>query len=229
MRRNYISPEFIYNQVFGTLNMEEESSFFGSKMLEIDDSIIIGNESIVYFQNNNNEQLNIEKELDIPAKIYNTSNDKQLNHVLSLDEYQTEVERNNYAKWIMTIKLKDILKNYIFGLMKKYRSFEGVTNDMTLNKSVDFSLKDYIGRNVVSRYKFTGVDLYLVPIDLLTLSTFKYQNVWDPEISQDIYKYTKVSTITDPNLNEVKLFFSQNFSASQYAFRYYFNLKFEKL
>ena len=56
MRRNYISPEFNYVPVYGTLNMEEESSYFGSKMLEIEDSINIGNESVVYYQNQNNEQ-----------------------------------------------------------------------------------------------------------------------------------------------------------------------------
>jgi hypothetical protein len=51
MRRSYISPEFEYNRVFGTLNMKEESSFFGSKMLEIEDSLELHNQGIVYFQN----------------------------------------------------------------------------------------------------------------------------------------------------------------------------------
>ena len=46
MRRTYISPEFDYKPIFGTMNMLEQSSFFGSKMLEIEDKIDIKNENI---------------------------------------------------------------------------------------------------------------------------------------------------------------------------------------
>ena len=46
MRRTYISPEFIYQKVNGTFNMQEHSSFFGSKMIEIDDEIVIKNDNI---------------------------------------------------------------------------------------------------------------------------------------------------------------------------------------
>jgi len=47
MRRTYISPEFEYKKVYGTFNMKEESSFFGSKMLEIDDILELTEQSIV--------------------------------------------------------------------------------------------------------------------------------------------------------------------------------------
>ena len=106
MRRNYISPEFDYVPVYGTLNMEEESSFFGSKMLEITDSIIIGNDNLIYYQNINNEQLDLEKEDDFPPIIFNTLNDKKINHSLVLDDSQTDAERNSFAKWILTINLR---------------------------------------------------------------------------------------------------------------------------
>lgn len=229
MVRNYISPEFKYEPVFGTFNMEEESSFFGSKMLEIEDLISISKESIVYYQNQNNEQLDLEKEYDFQPNLYETTTDKKNNHTLILDEFQTDTEKNNYAKWIMTINLKQLLRNYLFATLKKYRTFEGISNSMTFNQNVDFAIKDYIERNVLNRYNFTGVELFIVPVDLLTVGSLKYQNVWDTTIAFDQYKFNKFSTVTDFNLNDVKLFFSQNFSASQYAFRYYFNLKFEKL
>lgn len=229
MVRNYISPEFKFEQVFGTFNMEEESSYFGSKMLEIEDSLRINNESLVYYQNSNNEQLDLQIEYDFIPKSYNTVIDKQANHTLILDDTQTEVEKNNYAKWVMVINIKNILRNYLFATLKKYRTFEGVSNSMTYDKNVDFAIRDYIERNVVNRYKFSGVDLYIVPIDLLIAGSLKYQNVWDNTIESDEYKFTKFSTITDFKYEDIKLMFSQNFSASQYAFRYYFNLKFDKL
>jgi hypothetical protein len=51
MRRSYISPEFDHNDVYGTFNMIEESNFFGSKMLEIEDSIYIDVQNLIYYQN----------------------------------------------------------------------------------------------------------------------------------------------------------------------------------
>lgn len=229
MKRNYISPEFRYSPIFGTFNMEEESSYFGSKMLEIEDSLRIGNSSIIYYQNQNNEQLDLEKEYDFPPLLYNTVNDKKTYHSLNLDEFQTQLEKNNYAKWNMTINLRTVLRNYLFATLKNARTFDGVSNDMTMNKSVDFSIKEYIERNVINRYTFSGLDLYIVPIDLLSVGSLKYQNVWDETIDDERYKFTKFSTVTDFKFEDIQVFFSQEFSASQYAFRYYYNLNFNKL
>jgi UDP-glucose 4-epimerase len=56
-----------------------------------------------------------------------------------------------------------------------------------------------------------------------------YQNIWDRDIAKEEYVFTKFSTVTDFKFEDIQVFFSQNFSASQYAFRYYFNIKFDKL
>ena len=229
MRRTYISPEFKYNLVFGTLNMEEESSFFGSKMLEIDDVVEISNQSLIYYQNQYNEQLDLEKEYDFPPVVFDSNNVKKIYHTIVLDELQTISEKNNYAKWIMNINLKDTLRDYLFAILKKYRTFEGISNDMTLNQNIDISIKDYIERNVLNRYKFSNVELYLVPVDILSNGVLKYSTTWDIDIALDEYKFTKFSTITDFMEKDVKIYFSQNYPASQYAFRYYFNLIFTKL
>ena len=79
MRRSYISPEFKYDKVFGTYNMLEQSSFFGSKMLEIEDTISISNQSILYYQTSNKEQLDISVENSLPSIIYVSSDDKLQN------------------------------------------------------------------------------------------------------------------------------------------------------
>ena len=52
MRRTYISPEFLNKRVNGTLNMVEESNFFSAKMLEVEDSILIANENIIWHEMN---------------------------------------------------------------------------------------------------------------------------------------------------------------------------------
>ena len=50
MRRSYISPEYTESSIYGTFNMLEESNFFAAKMLEIEDSIYISNQNIIYYQ-----------------------------------------------------------------------------------------------------------------------------------------------------------------------------------
>lgn len=229
MRRSYLSPEFKYVPVFGTLNMEEESSYFGSKMLEIEDSIQISSESIIYYQNQNKEQIDLEKEIDLPPVVYNTVSDKKQNHTLEIDEFQNQSQLDNLTRWIIKIKLKIILRNYLFATLKKYRTFEGITNQMTINSNVDFAIRDYIDRNVMNRYRFAGVELFLLPLDLLTGGNLKFNNIWDSGIVKDEYKFTKFSTTTDFDSENISLFFSQTLPSSQYAFRYYFNIKYEKL
>ena len=70
MRRSYISPEYQNRAVYGTLNMVEESTFFGAKMLEVEDSISIDNQDIIYYQRSNGEQLDISTETSLDSYIY---------------------------------------------------------------------------------------------------------------------------------------------------------------
>jgi hypothetical protein len=109
MRRNYISPEFEYRKVFGTLNMKEESTFFGSKMLEIEDIIELHNQGIIYYQNSNKEQIDLDIERSLNPIVYSASDDKKNNHTLVIDKSQSDPQRNNLTKYIMTINLKNIL------------------------------------------------------------------------------------------------------------------------
>jgi hypothetical protein len=58
MRRSYMSPEYSNTQIYGTFNMVEESNFFAAKMLEVEDSIYVSNQNIIYYQKSTGEQLN---------------------------------------------------------------------------------------------------------------------------------------------------------------------------
>jgi hypothetical protein len=50
-------------------------------------------------------------------------------------------------------------------------------------------MRDYIERNVINRYKLSKVELFLVPVDLLTLFSLKYENKWD--FMEGTYKESK--------------------------------------
>ena len=161
MRRTYISPEFDYSPIWGTFNMEEESTVFGSKMLEIEDNLEIHDQNLVYFQTQDAEQLDLSIESSLPSISYSASEDKRLNHTLVLDESQTESQKNTRARWIITIDLRTILTNYLFATLKRWRTFEGVRNSMTKSNDVSFAMQEYIIKNVLDRYKLNRVELYL--------------------------------------------------------------------
>jgi hypothetical protein len=76
MRRSYISPEYQNKAVSGTLNMLEESTFFGAK-IEVDDSIKIENQDIIYYQNIDGEQLDFAIESSFVSYVYSSYDDKE--------------------------------------------------------------------------------------------------------------------------------------------------------
>ena len=231
MRRTYISPEFEYNRVYGTFNMKEESSFFGSKMLEIEDILDLNNQSIIYYQNLNKEQIDLEIETSLSPVVYSLSDDKKINHTLVLDENQSESQRNSQTKYVMTIQLRTILENYLFATLKQYRTFEGVRNIMCSNNNVSFSIKEYISKNILDRYKFEKVELYLRYVDLRDQNVRRFINNWyssdDIIVKENLL--SKIQTETEFDESSVKVLFNQDKSSQQYSFEYYFKLSWVKL
>lgn len=229
MRRNYISPEFEFQRVYGSYNMLEQSSFFCSKMLDIEDSIVISNENIIWYQQINGEQFDLNVESSNAPNLYNTVNDKKINHSLILDESQSVRDRELRAAWILDIELKVILKNYLFATLKKWRTFEKVANNFTLSKKVDTAISEYIDKNVLNRYRFDKVEFYLEPVNLINFGGLQYVNTFDSSIENPNNLFTKIQTETDPNFIDVKLKFNQTQPASSFNYKYYFNLYFSKL
>ena len=229
MRRSYISPEYIDNKVYGTLNMVEESNFFGSKMLDIENSISIGTQDIIYYQNLKGEQIDYSVESSLQSYVYSPSTDKNSNHTLVLDESQPKYQLDKNTRWVLTINLKEILGNYLFGTMKKYRTFEGLKSDMTRYSNVDVALKSYVSFNVLDRYKLKSVELYIQYKDLRSQSLLRYKNTWNSNIISDINKMTRLQTETSFDESSIKLFFNQDKPSTDYSFEYFFNINYEKL
>ena len=229
MNRNYISPEFEYKKVFGTLKMTEDVSFFSSKMLEIEDSLNVLSDNLIYYQLDTNEQLDEDTEKSLPEIIYDATVDKKSNHTIMLDLNQTAQQKLDKARWIIEIDLKKILRNYIFALLKKNRTFNGVRNTMVISNNVNTSITEYIENNIISRYKFSKIDLYNFPIDLGAEGILQYNNQYDQFIESDGNKITDFESVTKADGSSVKISFNQKRRAQDFAFRYYFNLYFEKL
>lgn len=230
MRRSYISPEFDHKEVYGTYNMVEESNFFGAKMLEIEDSIYVANQNIIYYQMQTGEQLDLSVENTLQSYVYSSSDDKKANHQLIVDETQSSYAKENLTNWILEIKPKEILSNYIYGELKRWRTFEGIRKGMTSANDVNVAVKSYISNNVLDRYKLSRVDLYIQYKDLRSQSLLRYKNVWNPEIANSPQnKTTKFQSEESSDGSYLKISFNQAQPSSTYSFEYFYNLYFEKI
>jgi hypothetical protein len=231
MRRTYISPEFEYTKVFGTFNMKEESSFFGSKMLEIEDMIEVHNLGIIYYQTANKEQLDFEIESSLTPVVYSSADDKKANHTLVIDETQTSFQRDTKTRYILTIDLKTILTNYLFATLKQARTFEGVRNIMVSNGDIDFAIKEYIIKNVYDRYIFDKIELYVRYQDLRSQNIRRFVNTWNPNevIISEGSILRDIQTQVEFDYSKLVGTFNQEQNSQQYSFEYYFKLFWTKL
>jgi hypothetical protein len=229
MRRTYISPEYQNRAVYGTLNMVEESTFFGAKMLEVEDTISIDNQDIIYYQKLNGEQLDFSVESSLSSVVYSSSTSKSDNHTLEIDTTQPKYQLDNNTRWIITIDLKTIITDYLYATLKRYRTFEGVKNDMTMFNDINVGIKNYIQFNVLNRYKLKNVDLYIRYQDLRNQSLLRYKNKWDNTIINPTYKLIKFQTETEFDGSSIKITFNQEKPSNTYSMDYYFNILFEKI
>lgn len=227
MRRTYISPEYNNNIVNGTFNMVEQSSFFGSKMLETESQISIDSNDIIWYQRINNEQIDFSIESSLKSKFYSSSDNKRKNHRLLIDEKQSQFQKERNTKWILEINLSSILQNYVFASMKKYRTFEGLKNEMTIYNDVDVALNEYIKSNVLNRYRFSKIELFIEYKELRNSNILRYKNIWNPNVPKDsiLDKFQLNQVIPD---SLIYISFDQR-PSSQFAFEYYFNILFDKI
>lgn len=228
MRRTYISPEFINNKVYGTYNMYEESNFFSSKMLEIEDTINIANEDIIYYQKITGEQLDVVIESSQNPFLFSSANSKLDNHTLILDPSQNDFQRNNNTRWILEVDLNTIFYDYIFSTIKKYRTFEGVKKEMTIESDVSAAIRKYMENNVLNRYKFQSINLLIEYKDLRDQNILRYKNVWKPTLTE-ANTFTKKQTETASDDSKIKVIFNQEKSSQEYCFNYFFNLLYQKI
>ena len=142
MKRSYISPEVNYIPYKGTHNMLEERSFFGSKMMDIEDVITIDNSSIRYFQRRSGEQLDLNNESSGKPIVFSLSDNKEDNLNFQIDENQDDFKKQTNTAYIMDINLKNIIDDYIFAQIKSSRVFEGIKGKDTKFRDIKLAIED---------------------------------------------------------------------------------------
>lgn len=232
MRKDYISPEFEYTRIFGTYDMGESSSLFASKMLELEEELELHNESIIYYQSLEKDQLDLSIESSLKPLIYSVSDDKKNSHTLVINESQNDFQRNGNTKYILRIQLENLLKNYLFATLKEHRTFEGVRNNMSRKGLVDLSIYEYIQKNILNRYKLGKIDLYLKYNDLRSQPSLRFSNKWSTDIegiTKSNYLLQKIETEITSDKTLMKINFNQEKSSQKYNFDYYFKLNWAKI
>jgi len=229
MRRNYMSPEYTRLKVWGSFNMLEESNFFSSKMMDIEDVIMIKNQDIIYYQNPAGEQIDISVESSLTSNVYSSINSKRDGHTLNLDGSQSSTQKESNTRWILEIMPKKILSDYIFASIKKFRSFEGMTSNMTIYEGVNVAIQRYIEFNIIEKYKMSEIELFIQYRNLRSQNILRFKNNWNPEVENATNKYTKLQTETSIDGESLKVIFNQEQDSKQFAFDYYYNLYFQKI
>lgn len=224
-----MSPEYSNTQIYGTFNMVEESNFFAAKMLEVEDSIYVSNQNIIYYQKSTGEQIDLAIESSLPTQVYSASDNMKSHQKLTLDDAQLDYQKESNTKWILNIDLVNILSDYLFAVIKRYRTFEGISNPLTRTNDVNTAIREYISNNVTNRYKLSRLDLYVSYTDLRSQNVLRYKNTWKSTISLDSNLLKKKQMDVAFDESTLKVLFTQEKPSFQYNFDYSFNILFEKI
>lgn len=257
MRKSFLTREYASLPIEGTFEMKELRNFFSSKILEIEDVMIVDDNNIIWQENINQTQ---GIGIDTENKILNTFDLKKDNHTIRIQPNQSDQQKREFTRWELTFNIRHIITQYLFAQLKKNRTFENIDNNKTYNNSVDKAILEYIRENIYPRIKFTRIDLYVQyyklgdvipglfnsnnePIIALQYQPIFRDSIINPmpisgettseynervaKIESDILT-TNYQLNTDARDNVATMIFKQRENALNYKFDYYFNVVWEK-
>lgn len=257
MRKSFRTKEYSLEPIAGTFSMKELRNFFSTKILEIEDTMRINENNIIWSQNEDNTQ---GLSLDNVNRTLNMYDLKDNNHTLRMQPNQNQQQRNNYTRWEFTFQIKNMIREYLFAKLKRNRTFAGIANNKTLNNSINQAIYDYIDMNVMERLNFATVDLYIQYFPLgeeqpnlfdennNPVVALQFDNRFreaiispEPESNETTTEYNarvrrlkrnllvkKFQINTDVRENTATLIYKQSENAKEYKFDYYFDIIWEK-
>ena len=233
--------KFTVTYVSGTVSEKEMRHVFGSKMIEIEDVITIDDKSIQYsdvitddnnngfqnFQYDSNEQIQI-------IDLYTLKNDYSN---ISLQS-QSDLDKINNTKWVLNINVKKILQEYLFYKLKESRTFRCIYYEDLYGYNVNTFIKKYIDENILNRYQFDSVKLYVKYINLLSDNDIyssiklKYNPIFTrtANSNDNIIKNANIGEIDDIlYLDNLEVYYNQTKKSTEYKFDYYFDIVYKKV
>jgi len=237
MKNNLMIKKYNVEYDNGTKNMKTVKSFFGTKLINIENNIIIDNNSIQYTDFDGYQNYNIDNVRTNETEILIDLTDiKSENHIMSTQTQDIFTMENN-TKWEIVINIKKILREYLFAKIKESRTFKTLNAINTKSNDINLSIYDFINLNVINKYELSNIDLYLRYESLNTNNIFNTDLVqYDPVFDETLYDninlitdYTLIKNDQFENLKPVQILYNQIKKSNEYRFNYYFNLNFERI
>ena len=127
---------------------------------------------------------------------------------------------------------------YLFGKIKEARTFKSLSYKKFNNNNINKSIYEYIDKNILDRYEFDSVELYIKYIDIKNNAVYtslphkQYDPKYNQSVEQEEYKVTnanmKLNLFLD-KLAPIKINYYQTKPGLDYKFDYYFNVHFKKI
>lgn len=254
MKENLILKQFTKENVNGTFNLLEEETFFGSKVMEIEDDIIINDKSVQYFQYfytpitsddvtgqtlaKNNGYQYFELSQFVEDLFILDVVDLKLNNHTIIKTQQNEIDEKNNTKWLINIDIKNTLKEYLFSKIKERRTFKSLKYTNFLNNNINESVYNYIIQNLLDRYEFNYIDFYIKYTNITSNTIYSNLTLkqYDPQFDSSIELLDNRVTNVNVEINNyidslapVKINYFQTKPSTEYKFDYYFNIHFRKI
>lgn len=233
MRKSWITEDYTYTDKPGTLSFKQRRDYQSGLLMEIEDQIKVEKSIFDWTQNpNTGEQIGID-EVEFTLDLLTL---KQSKHKIGLYTGQTPQTAIISPIWDLNIQLKLILTEYLYAQMRYERSFEGVNIANSKYSDLDYAIVEYVSENLLNRYRFTTIDLYVKPVSLGE-GYMKNTPLWKPNIISGLSENDKrkllVKNLRIEKLSELpdsqSILYIQSEKPNLFTFEYYFDIYFERI
>jgi hypothetical protein len=248
MKNDLIITRFKTENIIGTKSSYEPKTFFGSKMVSIENKIIIDNSNIQYselYYNdimdsgstisgstvNNGYQYYIDYDMLERNYLINLSDLKGNNHTINLLS-QSIIDKTYNTNWNILINWKDILSKYLFYRLKEARTFKAIKYTDVINENINNFINDYISENLLNRYQFESINLYIEYISLNENDINKNPDLmFNPKFNYNIKNNNNLINNVNASVFDtiISLNYKQTDISSNSTFNYYFDLILNKI
>ena len=238
MKSDLIISRYKTENVIGTKSSYDSKTFFGSKMIDIEDSITIDDSEVQYSEvydivDKRNTGYQYYDDIDDVEKIYlvNLSSVKDSNQTITLVSQSASDKRIN-TNWTIVIDWKNILIEYLYLKLKEARTFKTIKFDNVLSENINLYIRKYIQNNLLSRYDFDSIDFYVKYYDLddgdeENEPKLAFNPVFDSSIKSDENQIKNVNTTAFTDILNIN--YKQTESSQYKKMHYYFELIINKV
>lgn len=233
MKSDLIISRYKTDNVIGTKSSYDPRTFFGSKMIDIEDVINVDDSLVQYsevfdIEDRRNNGYQYYDDFDNVEKIYLTdlSKVKDNLHTITLAS-QTETDLRLNTNWNMLIRWKDILIEYLYLRIKEARTFKTIKFDDVLSENINLYIRNYISNNLLNRYNFGNINFYIKYFDLDSGDedidpNLVFNPVYDVNIRNNENIVSNVNTTIYPDV--ISIDYKQTKPSQTSKFHYYFDI-----